>query len=90
MNDKPKQIDPLPDEFTDYEAAAAFWDEHDTTDYLDNFETVTTEAKLEKRRFEVEVDENLMKVLQSQARARGVEINHLVTEALEEKIRRAA
>ena len=90
MSDKPKQIDPLPDEFADYEAAAAFWDAHDTTDYLDNFETVATDAKLERRRFEVEVDEDLMKVLQAQARARGVEVNYLVSEALKEKIRRAA
>lgn len=90
MNDKQKQNDPIPDEFADYEDAAAFWEAHDTTDYLNDFETVATDAKLERRRFEVEVDEDLMKVLKSQARARGIEVNHLVSEALREKIRRAA
>ena len=33
MNNKQKQIDPLPDEFSSYEEAAEFWDTHDTTDY---------------------------------------------------------
>ncbi len=40
MNDKPKQVDPIPEEFSSYEEAAEFWDTHDTTDYPDSFETV--------------------------------------------------
>lgn len=28
MNDKQKQIDPLPEEFSSYEEAAEFWDTH--------------------------------------------------------------
>ena len=56
MSDKPKHVDPIPEEFASYEAAAAFWDAHDTTDYPEAFETVQVEAKLEGRRFEVELD----------------------------------
>jgi len=33
MSDKPKHIDPIPDEFARYEEAAEFWDTHDTADY---------------------------------------------------------
>lgn len=44
MKDKNQPIEPIPDEFTSYEAAAEFWDTHDTTDYLENFETVSVEV----------------------------------------------
>lgn len=54
------EIDEIPEEFGSLEEAAEFWDAHDTTDYLENFETVEMEAKLEKRRFEVEIDADLM------------------------------
>lgn len=80
----------MPDEFASYEEAAEFWDAHDTTDYLENFETVAVNAELKRRRFEVEVDEDLMKLLHAQAQARGVAVNRLVSEMLREKIRSAA
>lgn len=90
MNDKQKQVESLPEEFASYEEAADFWDAHDTTDYLEDFETVAVTAELKRRRFEVEVDEDLMKVLHAQARKRGIAVNHLVSEMLREKIRSAA
>lgn len=90
MNDKLKQIDPLPEEFTSYEEAAEFWDAHDTTDYSDTFETVVVEAELKRRRYEVEIDEELMRALTDQAQKRGIGINQLVSEMLKEKIRPAA
>jgi predicted HicB family RNase H-like nuclease len=90
MSDKQKQIDPLPEEFASYEEAAEFWDAHDTTDYFDSFEIVVVEAKLRRRRYEVEIDEELMKVLTKQAQKRGVAVSQLVSELLKEKIRPAA
>ena len=90
MSDKQKQIDPIPEEFASYEEAAEFWDTHDTTDYLDNFETVAVEAKLKHRRYEVEIDEELMKALTEQAQKRGIAVSQLVSEMLKEKIRPAA
>jgi predicted DNA binding CopG/RHH family protein len=90
MSDKRKQIDPLPDEFNSYEEAAEFWDTHDTTDYLEHFETVETEAELKKRRFEVEVEGDLMKVLRMRAQERGIPVSCLVSEMLRDKIRSAA
>jgi predicted HicB family RNase H-like nuclease len=90
MSDKQKQIDPLPEEFTSYEEAAEFWDTHDTTDYLDSFETVAVEAELTHRRYEVEIDEELMKALAEQAQKRGIAVSQLVSEMLKEKIRPAA
>ena len=90
MSDKQKQIDPLPEEFASYEEAAEFWDTHDTTDYLDSFETVSVEAKLKRRRYEVEIDEELMKALTEQAQKRGIAVSQLVSEMLKGKIRPAA
>ena len=90
MNDKQKPIDPIPEEFASYEEAANFWDTHDTTDYPDSFEAVAVEAELKRRRYEVEIDEDLMKVLSEQAQQRGVAVGRLVSDLLREKIRPAA
>lgn len=89
MTDIPKIIDPIPEEFASYEEAAEFWDTHDTTDYPDDFETVLVQAKLENRRFEVEIDADLMPVLSKQAQTRGVKVSRLVSEMLREKVRPA-
>ena len=53
MDDKFKPVDPIPDEFASYEEATEFWDNHDTTDYPDSLETVTLDAELKRRCFEI-------------------------------------
>ena len=90
MSDKRKPVDPIPEEFTSYEEAADFWDTHDTTDYPDSFETVSVEADLRHRRYEVEIDEETMKVLNEQAEKRGLSVSNVLSELLREKIRPAA
>ena len=90
MSVKPTHVDPIPDEFTSYEEAAEFWDTHDTTDYPDSFETVSVEADLRHRRYEVEIDEETMKVLNEQAEKRGLSVSNVLSELLREKIRPAA
>ncbi len=90
MNNKSKQVDPLPDEFSSYEEAAEFWETHDTTDYPDSFETVAVQSELKRRRYEVEIDEELMNVLAELAQRRGVAVSELVSGMLREKIRPAA
>ena len=90
MNNKQKHVDPIPEEFTSYEEAAEFWDTHDTTDYPDGFETIAVATDFKRRRYEVEIDEDLMTVLHEQAQRRGVAVSQLVSEMLREKIRPAA
>ena len=90
MSDNQKRVDPLPEEFGSAEEAAEFWDTHDTTDYPDGFETVTVESQLKRRRYEVEIDEDLMQALTEQAQKRGVAVSQLVSDMLREKIRPAA
>lgn len=86
MTDKQKVIDPIPEEFASYEEAAEFWDTHDTTDYPDNFETVSVQAELKSRRYEIEIDADLMPMLSKQAQSRGVKVSRLVSEMLREKV----
>jgi predicted HicB family RNase H-like nuclease len=45
---------------------------------------------LKRRRYEVEIDEELMKSLTEQAQKRSIGVNQLVSEMLKEKIRPAA
>jgi len=87
MSDKRKQVEPIPEEFGSYEEAAEFWDTHDTSDYPESFETVAVESELRRRRYEVEIDEDLMKVLAEQAQKRGVAVSRFVSDVLREKIR---
>lgn len=90
MNNKQKPIDLLPEEFASYEEAAEFWDTHDTTEYADEFETVEAEINLKRRRYEVEIDADLMPMLTEQAQKRGVTVKNVVSDMLREKLRPAA
>ena len=84
------KVEPTPDNFESYEAAAEFWDTHDTTDYLDEFRTVEVNTELRARHFEVEIDESVAKVLQSQAKEQGVKISDLASTLLRQQLGMAA
>ena len=84
-------VDLIPEEFDSYEEVAAFWDTHDTTDYPDAFETVQVEAvDLKSRRFEVEVEADLMQVLSEQAKQQGIAVSQLVNSLLRANLSNAA
>lgn len=85
-----KHIDPTPDNFKSYEEAAEFWDAHDTVDYQDEFQTIDVHSELRVRHFEVEIDENVVRVLQAQAKERGVELSELASELLRRQLGMAA
>jgi hypothetical protein len=87
MPNSGKRVDPIPDEFATYEDAAAFWDTHDTTDYPDAFQTVDVEeVALRQRRYEVEIDEDVVRMLQEQARKRALPISRLASEILRQQL----
>lgn len=81
-----KHVEPTPDNFESYEAAADFWDTHDTTDYLDEFRTVEVNTELRARHFEVKIDENVAKALQVQAQAQGIKISDLASTLLRQQL----
>lgn len=85
-----KKIEPTPDSFESYEAATAFWDTHDTTDYLDEFRTVESDTELRARHFEVEIDESVAKALQAQAKEKGVKVSDLASMLLRQQLGIAA
>ncbi|MFQ5649995.1 MAG: CopG family antitoxin, partial [bacterium] len=82
MSKKDKRVDPIPDAFSSYEEAAEFWDTHDITDYPDSFQDVDVKAELRKRRSELEVDEDLMKALRTNAQKLGVPVSRLASDLL--------
>ena len=87
MPNSGKRVDPIPDEFATYEDAAAFWDTHDTTDYPDAFQTVDVEeVALRQRRYEVEIDEDVVRMLQEQARKRALPISRLASDLLRQQL----
>lgn len=53
---KRRHLDPIPEEFPSYEAAAKFWEEHDTTDYPDAFRTVKATTRLRRRYYKIEAE----------------------------------
>jgi hypothetical protein len=87
MPNSGKRVDPIPNEFATYEDAAAFWDTHDTTDYHDAFQTVEVEeVALRQRRYEVEIDEDVLRMLQEQARKRDLPISRLASDLLRQQL----
>jgi hypothetical protein len=85
-----KHVEPTPNNFESYEAAADFWDTHDTTDYLDEFVTVEANTQLRARHFEVEIDESIAKALQDQAKAKGIKVSDLASSLLRQQLGLAA
>jgi len=83
---KKKRVDPIPEEFTSYEEAAEFWDTHDTTDYPDAFRTVEAVVEFRRRRYEVEIDEDVARVLQAQAKQKGVTTSYLASDLLRQQL----
>src|SRR5258708_14372961 len=62
---KKKHPDPIPEEFLSYDAAAEFWDSHDTTHYSGVFRTVDVAGDLKRRHYEIEIDADLANTLQA-------------------------
>ena len=85
MNKK-RGVDPIPEEFDSYEEAAEFWDTHDTTDYPDSFRSVEVESEFRSRRYEVELEEEVIRKLRAQARQKGVTVSQLASDMLREHL----
>ena len=79
-------VDPIPEEFESYEKAAEFWDTHDTTDYPDAFRSIEMQSEFRGRRYEVELEEEVIKKLRAQARQQGVTVSQLASDMLREHL----
>ncbi len=81
-----KKIDPLPDEFADFDEAAEFWDSHDTTDYLQDSTPVKVVSEFRGHHYEIEIEESVAKALQKAARQRGVTPSRLASDLLRQRL----
>ncbi len=87
MQDTNKHPDPLPDEFKSYEEAAEFWDTHSITDYEEFIEPVEVDVDIQRRHFEIEVDEDTFLALREAAQRERKPIKELASEILKHRLR---
>lgn len=85
----PKKSKKIPDEFNTYEAAAEFWDTHDSTDYLDELEEIEMKVDIQKHHFLIEVEMNTAELLQKNARKKGIPVSFLANELLQKQLAEA-
>ena len=71
------------------EEAAEFWESHDSTDYLDILEEVEIKVDLQKRHYLIELDEDSAKLLQEDAKEKGVSADYLASKLVEKELARA-
>ena len=81
-----KKINSIPEEFGSYEEAAEFWNDHDTTKYLQNSRPVKVISELRERRYEIAIDENVAQVLRKAARKKGVTPSRLANDLLRQRL----
>lgn len=88
MGNEKKRVDPIPEEFASLEEAVEFWETHDTMDYPEAFdeEPVEIQANFKRRRFEVEVEEDLMGMLRAKARDSGTSVRRWLGELLRREL----
>lgn len=80
-----KVRDPLPEHFHSLEAAAEFWDTHDSGDYNEYFKDVEVEVDLKPRTHLVAIEGPLYDKVRAIAKKKRVATDKLVNRWLEEK-----
>ena len=78
--------DELPEAFASYDEAGEFWDTHDSADYQEHLIPVTATIRTERRHFEVEVDEDVVKALSRLARNRRTAPSMVANELLRKEL----
>ena len=86
MTNGTKKRDELPGEFSSYEEAGEFWDTHDVTDYLDQMTPVETDARLEARHFDIEVDADIISLLRQRASSQHLPASRLANDLLRKEL----
>ena len=87
MRSSKRQVDPLPDEFRSLDEAAQFWDAHSITDYEEFLEPVQVDMDIQRRHFEIEVDEETLLVLREVAQKERKPMKELANEILKRRLR---
>ena len=86
MKDTDKQRDPIPEDFGSEEEAAEFWDTHSLASYQDLLEPVDVDVDIERRHFEIEVEEKVFFGLTEEAKKARTSVKDLASRMLREKL----
>ncbi|MEN6335131.1 MAG: CopG family antitoxin [Phycisphaerales bacterium] len=87
MPNTDKHVDPLPDDFGSYQEASEFWDTHSVADYEEALEPVDVEIDIQRRHFEIEVDEESFTALRETAKRQQKPVKQLASEILKQRLR---
>ena len=87
MKKKDRKVDPIPDEFSSYQEAGEFWDAHDTTDYIESFVDADVDVQLQGRRYEIDIDEDVMQLLKKEAKRTHKRPGRLASQLLRKELK---
>ena len=86
MAGKDRPVEPLPDEFPSEDEAAEFWDTHSITDYEEFLVPEEVEIEMNRRHFEIEVDEESFLALRAGADRQPKPTKRLASEILKKNL----
>jgi len=86
MPSEDKHIDPLPDEFKSLEEAAQFWDAHSITDYEEFLKPAGVDVDIQRRHFQIEVDEEAFLALREVAQKERRPMKELASKILKQRL----
>ena len=78
--------DEIPECFSSYEEAGDFWDNHDSTHYLEHMTPVELDAHLEQRYLEIEVDQDILTALEKRAHSEHVSASKIANDILRKQL----
>ena len=81
-----KEVDPIPEKFESYKAAAEFWDTHDLSDYWDQTTPVEFEVDIQSEAVYYAIEPKLSAKISRIAKKRGVPAETLLNLWLKEKL----
>ncbi len=86
MKDSDERRDPIPEDFGSEEEAAVFWDTHRLTAYEELLEPVDVDVDINRRHFEIEVEEKVFLGLTEQAKKTRTSVKDLASQMLRERL----
>jgi len=86
MANKKKAIDELPGSFANEEEAGEFWDSHSVANYHELLEPADDEFYIRERVFEVQITEEVFKLLREKARSKHQSVPTTVDQILRKEL----
>lgn len=81
-----RPIDPLPEELGSEREAAEFWDTHSIPDYEESLEPAELDVDIQRRHFEIEIDQECFLALREIAKRERKPVKQLASEILRQDL----